>query len=245
VRRLQPDAVIFSDAGPDIRWIGNERGAAADPNWSTIDPASVPFPGADGPGIIDALQHGDPAGTVWRPGETDTSIRPGWFYHPTEDQRVRPAEELVDLYFTSVGRNSKLLLNVPPTQAGLLHSTDVAELLEMRRRLSELFAGDLTAGRHSTWRLIGARGAELSVGLGHPVPVGLIDLREEIEEGQLVARYVVEGYDGTRWRTLTEGRTIGCRKLARFAPVRVDRVRVLILEALDAPRPVRVGIYAG
>ena len=245
VRQMQPQAVIFSDAGPDIRWIGNERGAAADPNWSTIDPASVPYPGADGPGIIDALQHGDPLGSVWRPGETDTSIRPGWFYHASEDTSVRTAESLVELYFTSVGRNSKLLLNVPPSPDGHLHPTDVAELLDMRRRLSELFAEDHTTGRHPEWRLIGARGAELFVTLGHPRRVGVVDLREEIESGQLVARYVVEGHDGARWRTLSEGATIGCRKLDRITPARVRGVRLSILEALEPPRPVRLGLYAG
>jgi alpha-L-fucosidase len=78
VRRRQPEAVMFSDAGPDVRWCGNEKGVAGDPNWSSVDPASVPYPGASGPGVIVALQHGDPAGTSWRPAEADTSIRPGW-----------------------------------------------------------------------------------------------------------------------------------------------------------------------
>ena len=143
VRRLQPQAVMFSDAGPDIRWIGNERGVAGDTNWSTMKPDAVPYPGADGPQIISALQNGDPDGTVWRPGETDVSIRPGWFYHPAEDGRVKTVDQLVDLYFTSVGRNSKLLLNVPPTRAGLLHETDVERLTGMRRLLSVLFQNDL------------------------------------------------------------------------------------------------------
>src|SRR5205814_1608064 len=100
-------------------------------NWATVDPAAVPYPGVDAPGVIDSLQHGTPDGTAWRPGETDVSIRPGWFHHSAEDQRVKSVDELIELYFTSVGRNSKLLLNVPPTRAGLLHSTDVAQLLEM------------------------------------------------------------------------------------------------------------------
>ncbi|HTK55232.1 MAG TPA: alpha-L-fucosidase [Gemmatimonadales bacterium] len=244
VRRLQPQAVMFSDAGPDIRWIGNESGSAGDPNWSTIDPAAVPYPGVDAPGVIEALQHGHPDGTVWRPGETDTSIRPGWFYRPEEDGRVRTPDELVELYFTSVGRNSKLLLNVPPTREGLLHPTDVANLLEMCRRLDERFANDLTAGRHPTWRLIGDRGAELSVDLGRVVTVGMADLREEIERGQVVARYSLEGNDGTRWRALSTGATIGCRKLDRFSPARVRRIRLRIDDALDTPAPIRLGLYA-
>src|SRR5690606_33775683 len=105
VRRLQPDAVIFSDAGPDVRWCGNESGSAGDPNWSTIDPAVVPFPGTSGPGIIEALQHGHAEGTVWRPAEADVSIRPGWFYHRAEDDRVRSVDDLVAIYTKSVGRN--------------------------------------------------------------------------------------------------------------------------------------------
>lgn len=245
VRRLMPEAVIFSDAGPDIRWIGNERGSAGDPNWSTVDPGAVPYPGADGPGIIDALQHGDPAGSVWRPGETDVSIRPGWFHHDAEDQRVKRAEELVDLFFTSVGRNSKLLLNVPPTKAGLLHSTDVDTLLQAARLRNELFANDLAAGCHPTWRLLGDRGAELTVDLGGMRRVGIADLREPIEEGQRVARYLLEGNDGTRWLPLSSGETIGCRKLDRFPAGRIRGVRLRILDAVDRPRPVRLGLYVG
>src|SRR6476619_1573424 len=143
VRRLQPNAVMFSDAGPDVRWCGNEKGTAGDPNWSTVDPSVVTFPGADGPGIVESLQHGDPMGTVWRPAEVDVSIRPGWFYHPAEDDRVRTVEDLEGLYFSSVGRNGKLLLNVPPTLEGVLHSTDVARLGQLRGRLASLFAQDV------------------------------------------------------------------------------------------------------
>src|SRR6266513_3651478 len=142
VRRLQPDAVMFSDAGPDVRWCGNESGTAGDPNWSTVNPDVVPFPGADSPEIKNELQHGDPAGSVWRPAEVDVSIRPGWFHHPAEDDRVRDADNLVGLYFTSVGRNSKLLLNVPPTREGVLHDADVSHLSAMRARLDTMFATD-------------------------------------------------------------------------------------------------------
>ncbi len=245
VRRLQPEAVIFSDAGPDIRWIGNERGSAGDPNWSTVDPDAVPFPGADGPNIIDSLQHGHPEGSVWRPGETDTSIRPGWFYHPAEDGRVRSVDELVDLYFTSVGRNSKLLLNVPPTRAGLLHTTDVAQLSEMRRRLDLLFGQDLTAGRHPEWRQVGERGGELLIDLGRTTRIGILELAEEIALGQVVSRYRVEGNDGTRWRTLSTGATIGYKKLDRIPPVAVRRLRLVVEDGVAAPRPVRLSAYAG
>ena len=114
----------------------------------------------------------------------------------------------------------------------------------MRRRLDERFAHDLVIGRHPTWRLIGDRGAELSIDLGRMVTLGLADLREEIAQGQVVARYSLEGSDGTRWRPLSTGATIGCRKLDRLPPTRVRRIRLRIDDALEAPAPIRLGLYA-
>ncbi|MEO8635561.1 MAG: alpha-L-fucosidase [Gemmatimonadales bacterium] len=247
VRKLQPNAVIFSDAGPDIRWIGNEHGEAGDPNWSTVNPALVPYPGASGDGVTEALLHGDPDGPLWRPGETDTSIRPGWFHHPAEDDQVHTVEELIQLHFTSVGRNSKLLLNVPPTRDGLLHATDVARLTQMRRSLDTLFRQDLVGDRTFTWRATGARSAvaELELGVpGQSVMVGIADLREEIERGQVVARYRLEGSNGGDWRTLSRGTTIGYRKLDRFAPQAVRRVRFIVEDAVATPQPVRLRLFA-
>lgn len=244
VRRLQPNAVMFSDAGPDVRWIGNENGSAGETDWSTVDPAVVPYPGASGDVVTRMLQHGDPSGTVWRPGETDVSIRPGWFYHPAEDASVKSVDRLVALYFSSVGRNSKLLLNVPPTRDGLLHATDVARLAGMRQRLDTLFAHDLAAGRRLRWRAQG-RVAVGTVDLGRTAAIGVVDLAEDIAHGQVVARYLIEGSDGGPWRTLSRGTTIGYRKLDRFPPTAVRHVRLTIEDAVDTPRSVRVRLYGG
>jgi alpha-L-fucosidase len=114
VRTLQPHAVVFSDAGPDVRWMGNERGIAGDPNWSTVDPAVVTVPGMSGRAVTDMLQHGDPAGRAWRPGEADVSIRPGWFHHAAEDSRVKTVDQLVERITSR--RNAKF--PTPPTRDG-------------------------------------------------------------------------------------------------------------------------------
>ncbi len=238
VRRLQPDAVIFSDAGPDVRWCGNESGRAGDPNWSTVNPDAVPFPGATGPGVINALQHGDPAGTVWRPAEADTSIRPGWFYHPAEDNRVKSVDRLVDIYCQSVGRNSKLLLNVPPTPDGLLHPIDEKHLAGFRARLADLFAVNVGAGRRVRWTRTGATTATAELDLGRTWPVGLVRLEEPIERGQAIARFRLEGSDGGDWRLLARGATIGYARIERFEPVSVRRLRVVIEEAIRRPEPI-------
>jgi alpha-L-fucosidase len=244
VRRLQPEAVIFSDAGPDVRWCGNERGLAGDPNWSTVDPAAVPYPGASGDQVTAMLQHGDPDGSVWRPAETNTSIRPGWFYHPAEDGRVREVDDLVDLHFTSVGRNSKLLLNVPPDRRGLLHETDVARLRGMRERLDAMFGEDLVHGRPLTWRRTGPRAAEGELPFGRVTSVGAVRIEEPIERGQAIANYTLLGRDNGAWRTLAQGTTVGYARLHRLAPVQVSRVRVVIDDAAAEPALVRVRVYA-
>jgi alpha-L-fucosidase len=244
VRRLQPEAVVFSDAGPDVRWCGNERGVAGDPNWSTVNPAAVPFPGATGPAIVPALQHGDPAGTVWRPAEADVSIRPGWFYHPREDARVRTVDNLVELYFSSVGRNSKLLLNVPPTRDGLLHDTDVARLAGMRGRLATLFGADLAARATPTWRVTGPRTAESELDLGGPVTAGIVRLEEDVARGQAVARWALHGHDGRAWRPLARGTTIGHARLERFLGTTVRRLRLVIEDAVTPPDRVAIRLYA-
>jgi alpha-L-fucosidase len=230
VRRLQPNAVMFSDAGPDIRWIGNERGAAGETNWSTVDPSVVPYPGATGDAVLRMLQEGDPNGSVWRPGETDVSIRPGWFYHPAEDARVKSVEELVSLYFTSVGRNSKLLLNVPPTRDGVLHDVDVSRLADMHLRLGELLPTPFGP-------------ASDQIRMTTPTAISIVDLREDLRAGQVVAQYRVEAEVNGAPRTLARGTTIGFRKLHRLEPVTVTRVRLVVESAFDAGTTVAMRVY--
>jgi alpha-L-fucosidase len=243
VRRLQPNAVMFSDAGPDVRWCGNERGVAGDPNWSTVDPSVVTYPGADGPRIADALQHGDPSGTAWRPAEVDVSIRPGWFYHPAEDARVRSGGDLLGLYFSSVGRNGKLLLNVPPTRAGLLGDADVRALRAFGDARRATFANDVASRAHRAWRVTGARTAELELDLGAPAELGVARLMEDIAQGQRVARYSLLAAADAGWRVVARGTTIGYTKLDRFEAVRARRVRLVIEDAVGAPLPVALRLY--
>lgn len=245
-RRLQPDAVRFSSAGPDVRWCGNEAGQAGDPNWSTMDPTAIPEPGAQfETGRQDLLQHGDPHGTVWQPAEVDTSIRPGWFYHPQDDARVRTTDDLVNLFFTSVGLNGKLLLNVPPSPAGQFADGDVARLAEWRTRLSSRFAYDVSASARARWRVTGARTAQLDITLPRPVSVGVARLAEDIaRHGQIVAQHSLYGRVGQEWRLLASGSTIGYARLHRFAPASLDAVRVVVEDAVAAPERVAVSLFA-
>lgn len=265
VRRCQPHALIFSDAGPDVRWAGNELGVAGDPNWCTVDPATVPAPGLSGDAVTRSLLHGDPDGAVWRPAESDVSIRPGWFWHPAEDSRVRSADDLIGLYLSSVGRNSGLLLNVPPTRDGLLHPTDVSRLAEFGTLRQTVFGRDAAQSARVTavssarahdparvldpdpdtfWMPAGdADSGWIQLDFGQPVSFDLLSLEEAIAYGQTIESFTVDCWR-ERWVRLAEGATIGHRRIIGVAPGAVSRLRITFRSRGAPPRIARVGLHS-
>ena len=225
VRKLQPRAVMFSDAGPDVRWCGNETGTAGEPNWSMVDPAVVPVPGMSGKHIIQSLQNGDPKGTVWRPAEADTSIRPGWFHHPGEDARVRTVDQLMQLFFRSVGRNAKLLLNVPPTKDGILHPTDVDRLMAFADRRRALFAERVSFSGPKTEQQ-GTRRTETFT-RSRAAMVATIRIEEPIENGQFASSFVVSAQnESDAWSEVARGQTIGYARIVAIKPMNVKQLRL-------------------
>jgi len=264
VKSLQPATLIFSDAGPDIRWIGNERGYAGETNWSTIDTEGVVVGGADQA----YLNTGDPAGRQWVVPLCDTSIRPGWFYHPAEDGRVKTPQELLEVYYRSVGRNCVLLLNIPPDGRGLFHENDVAALRDFRRILDETFAVNLAAHkpvvadnhRHgddhfspsnivdddldSYWAADdGFRRATLEIDLGEATLFDRVMLQEPIRFGQRISAFAVEARVGGEWIPVAAATTIGYKRLLRIDPVEADRVRIVIEETNNVPALSNVGLF--
>jgi alpha-L-fucosidase len=264
VKTLQPSTLIFSDAGPDIRWIGNERGFAGETNWSTLDTDRVVIGEAD-PAY---LNSGDPDGTEWVVPLCNTSVRPGWFYHPEEDSEVKPPNLLVDIYYRSVGRNCVLLLNIPPNRSGLFHETDVEALREFRRILDETFARDLAVGSRvdaDAWRQRHSKFAPGNLVDGDPVTYWAADdgvttaslevflagerefdrilLQEPIHLGQRISAFSVEAWVDGAWSTVAQGTTIGYKRLLRFPVIRTARVRVLIQASLYPPALSNLGLF--
>jgi len=238
IRRHQPRALIFSDAGPDLRWVGNEDGSAGDPNWCPVNPRVVPYPGAEGDAVTAELQHGDPRGTAWCPGEADVSIRPGWFWHPAEDPKVKSPEQLLDLYLSSVGRNAGLLLNVPPNRAGLLGDGDVASLTGFGALRRRWFQTNLAAGAS-----VNAMPTRVSVQLRTIETFDVIVLRESIAHGQRVERFTVAGDDGSGWRPIATGTTIGAKRIIRIDPFTTDGLQIRLESTLGTPRLSEVALY--
>lgn len=265
VRALQPNAVLFSDAGPDLRWVGNEAGFASATCWAPIKPEGISVGEVDD---INRLGWGEADGTVWRPAEVDVSIRPGWFYH--EQEAPRPLDELLAIYLASVGRGCGLNLSIPPDRRGLFHEADVARLLELRQAREALFARDLAAGCPATASSV--RGdalafaatnltdgrddtywaaddditqAELVIHLGERARIGAIRLEEHTPLGQRIAGFAVDVRMWGQWLEMAVGTTIGPRRLLQLPLVTTDAVRVRITHALACPTLQRCAIYAG
>ena len=257
VREMEPNVIFFSDAGPGVRWVGNERGLAGETNWNCISPDTLY---AGKAGIENLLQTGNENGTQWIPAEVDVSIRPGWFYHSKEDSLVRTPENLFDLYLSSVGRGSTLLLNVPPDKRGLIHENDVKALQGWRKMLDEEFKNNLAARaevKASSWR--GSNEAyaasniadanketywstdddittgTLEINLGEAKQVKYIVLQEYIKLGQRVKNFTVEIWKDQAWKKVSEATTIGHKRILKIDPITTDKVRISITASRACP----------
>lgn len=263
VRELQPDACMFSDAGPDCRWVGNESGFAGDPCWSTIDNAGQ-WPGHAEPAH---LNRGDRHGTDWIPAEVDVSIRPGWFWHASQNDKVKTPADLRRIWFESIGRGANLILNLPPDRRGRLHERDVAVLREHRRWLDATFANDLAKGGTATANhVLDAKRAAQSVCDGRPdtywcpgdaagsVPeivlelpesrsFSLVRLREHVALGQRIGLATIEVRENGQWRPFGEVRHVGPRRWIGGPIVRADAVRVRISDAAAPPMLSEIALF--
>jgi alpha-L-fucosidase len=255
---MAPEAIAFSDVGPGCRWVGNERGFSAETSWQTMDREGR-HPGMSG--AVD-LAKGEPGGSHWIGVEADVSIRPGWFFHESENERVKSPEQLLEIWFASVGRGANLLLNLPPDRRGLVHERDIASLEGLRTRLDEIFSTDLilnrvvaatadeTRGdspRFGPTNLIDgddatlwaadddARTATIELRFDEPLAFDVVRLREPIEFGQRIAAFGIETWDGSAWRPLAEGTTIGPRRILEVPQTSTTRLRISIRESLASP----------
>ncbi len=261
VYSLQPDIIIFSDAGPGCRWIGNETGIAGETNWSTINKDSLSIGGSD----MAYLNTGDPNGTHWIPGECDVSLRPGWFHHATEDDLLKSLDQLIDIYYGSVGRNGILLLNMPPDQRGLIPEKD-AELLTsfnafiqntFIRNLAEKavtgigeeaesrqFQNMLDQAMETYWQpLPGSEAAGFVLDFPSEVEFDLVLLGENIACGQKVVSFHIEVYSEDEWKPLAKGTTIGYKRILQTDRTRAEKVKVVIDESLGVPMISSYGLY--
>lgn len=265
VREMEPEVIFFSDAGPDIRWCGNESGSAGETNWNTITPDTI-YAGKSG--ITGLLNSGSENGTSWIPEEVDVSIRPGWFYHAKEDSLVKTPESLFDIYLNSVGRGANLILNIPPDRRGRINEIDSTSLMGWKKLIDERFKTDLalnkpveassvrgnaseysgamvTDGNNETYWATddNQTSGSLTVDLGGPKLVSYVLIQEYIKLGQRVKNFTVEVERDGQWQEVAKGTTIGHKRILRIDPVETQKVRINIQDAKACPVISNVEIF--
>jgi alpha-L-fucosidase len=260
-----------------VRWVGTESGYGRETEWSVVSIGNLNQNdiAANSQTSVAFKPTGDMTdndlgsrskimgakGLAWYPAETDVSIRPGWFYHPSEDTAVKSPEKLLDIYFSSVGRNGVLILNVPPNRKGLISKEDSTSLMEWKQALDATFKINLAKGAtvtttngvntgsimdgKITTALTTKTGDTTTINfhLKQPVTFDVLWLQENITIGQRVENFVLEYKDGNEWKEATAGTTIGYKRLIRFNPVTAQDVRLRILSARLQPAIAEFGLY--
>ncbi len=271
-RAMQPDACIFSDIGWDVRWVGNERGEAAETSWATNTPE--PLPGRNGVGPGDVRDELNPMGTrngkYWMPAECDVPLRKGWFFHPEENNTVKNPQQLFDLYLKSVGRGGCLDIGIAPDTRGLLHENDVVTLAGFGSLVKQTFA--VNVARKASFRASQVRGGqskkfgttnltdddrysywatddsvhtpELELQWGQSQLVRFIRLRENIKLGQRIEGVAVDAWRDGRWTEIAAATSIGaCRIIALPNPVTTEKLRIRITRCPVAVALSEVGVF--
>ena len=265
IRGMEPNVIFFSDAGPDIRWCGNESGFVNETNWNTITADSL-YAGKSG--IQDILNTGNENGTSWIPAEVDVSIRPGWFYHAKEDSLVKTPEQLFDIYLSSVGRGANLILNIPPDRRGLINEIDVASLQGWKKLIDERFKTNLAIDKAATASSVRGESplyeanlvtdgnketywatndqentGALEIDLGEKKLISYVLVQEYIKLGQRVKSFSVEVEKDGNWQEVAKGTTIGYKRILRTNLVEAQKVRILISDSKACPVISNVEVY--
>jgi len=223
IRQWQPNCIIWNDGGlrGEMRWVGTEAGYIGETNWSLLyQEGDVPF---------EMLHYGVEDGDVWVSGETNTSIRPGWFYHTSEDAHVKSLSKLMQTYYRSVGRNSTMLINFPITPDGLIHPTDSIRGAAFANMVKEVFDENLAAGAKATATSVrgdsrryaaskaidgradtywttddGVTEGALTLSFAQPVTFNRVQLSEYITLGQRVKSFTIEALVDGQWQALED-----------------------------------------
>ncbi len=250
VRQYSPKTVVFSDIGPDIRWVGNENGIAGETNWNFLDTAG--YKRGIGAPPTEVLNQGNYNGKKWIPAECDVSIRPGWFYHASEDDKVKSPQQLFSLYLKSVGRGANLLLNVPPDRNGLISDKDSIALVGFKALRDESFDENLLkqastyyefsqkdlSSNDLTFRSLDSTATAYSINLQNFIvllpqaaKVNCIVLREAIHLGQTIRKFSVVLYNGNKVIKEIPGTSVGRKRILTFPATTITSFKVFLVDA--------------
>ena len=250
IHTLQPDAVT-AIMGDDVRWVGNERGLGRTTEWSVTPFTPMSYNHSEATNhALDISETAKDLGSrelivratqlYWYPSEVDVSIRPGWFYHEWQNDQVRSLANLVDIYFNSVGCNSVLLLNIPPDRRGLIHEIDVKRVKEFASYITQMYSKNYICNSQ-THHCNDGDSIILSVENG--VVVNTLLLAEDIAQGQHIESFKVEALINNQWHYLTDGTTIGYKRLLRFSDCTPTKIKITILSTRATAHISNVELY--
>lgn len=223
LKQHQPHAIVFQGPAASIRWIGNEDGKAGYPCWATVP-------------VSEASGDGDPAGTVWQPAECDAPLRDHeWFWNPNEEDKICSLDELIDMYYKSVGRNCNLIIGVTPDRTGLIPEADVKRMTEFGNEIRRRFGKSLAETKGA--------GETVELTLEKPARIDHAILMEDIAEGERVREYVVEAQVGDQWKEIAKGQSIGHKRIEKFDPVETSVIRFRGLKSDSTPLIRKLAVY--
>ncbi|MDO4780144.1 MAG: alpha-L-fucosidase [Bacteroides sp.] len=236
IQKLQPKAVM-AIMGDDVRWVGNESGLGRETEWSaTVLTPEVYSRAKENNGRLDVRNKSKDLGSreilakatelFWYPSEVDVSIRPGWFYHKSQDSKVKSLRHLMNIYFESVGYNSVLLLNIPPDRRGLINEADVNRLKEFSTYIDKTFSNNFVAKPNVYKKL--KEGKSVVYKLKNATDVNVFMLQEDITKGQRVEEFTIEASVNGQWKQIARGTTIGYKRMVRFNAVKTDAIKITI-----------------
>lgn len=265
VRECQPDAIMFSDVGPGCRWVGNESGRAGETNWSRLNIEGF-VPGQGAPSV-DTLSQGNVNGAAWVPAECDVSIRPGWFWKKSENDKVKSLNDLLRIYYESVGRNAVLLLNLPPDTTGRINAVDSSRVMEFRAALDKIFKNNLADGAKASSNV--RRGsrfdasnilnddydscwvapdnvmeAAITINFKDVKVFNRVMLQEYIPLGQRIKAFTIDAQlsDGS-WKEIASATTIGYKRIVLTDRTAAKALRINIKNSFACPVLNGFGLY--
>jgi len=240
VQKYQPNCVFYHNLQlAETRWGGSESGTVPYPCWATF-PNAYSHGGDTEKERMHLLKYGDPDGKYWMPAMSDAPLRGyngrhEWFWEPGDETHIFPVDDLMNMYYNSVGHNSTLILGLTPDANGLMPEQDIIRLKEWGDEIKRRFSNPLAT--------TSGEGNKLELDLSKKQPINHVVIQEDIENGERIRKYKVQAFLKGKWITIGEGTCVGQKQIQQFESVITDKIKLLILESIATPQIKNLSVF--